>query len=83
MGKEANIPQIKNEKQYESLRSNGMPKEKAARIANTPNSGKKGGHAKSYEDRSRNELYQVAKKVGIDGRSKMDKEDLIKALRNH
>ncbi len=74
---------IKNEEQYEELRDKGMSKEKAARIANDPNSGKKGGKADKYEDRSKEELYQKAKEVGIEGRSDMDKEELIKALRNH
>jgi Rho termination factor, N-terminal domain len=34
-----------------------------------------------YEDRTRQELYEVAKKKGIPGRSKMGKWDLIKAIR--
>lgn len=69
---------IKNKDQYEALRSDGMSKEKAARIANTE-------HPKynstPYEDRSRDKLYQMAKDLDIDGRSKMDKEELIEAIR--
>ena len=76
-------PQIKNDDQYEALKREGMSKEKAARIANTPDSGKKGGRASKYEDRTKNELYKKAKEVGIDGRAKMSKQELIKALRNH
>jgi hypothetical protein len=38
-------PSIKNDKQYEGLRKKGMSKERAARIANDPNSSKKGGKA--------------------------------------
>jgi hypothetical protein len=75
-------PRIKNEKKYEALRDKGYSKKKSARIANTPDSGKKGGKAEAYEDWSKEELYQKAKKVGIDGRSQMDKKELIKALRN-
>ena len=74
---------IKNEDQYEALRDKGMSKEKAARIANTPNSGKKGGKASDYEDRTKEELYDQAKKIGIEGRSNMSKKELIDALRNH
>jgi hypothetical protein len=34
---------VKNEKQYEGLRKKGMSKDRAAKIANTPNASKKGG----------------------------------------
>ncbi len=74
---------IKNEEQYEELRDKGMSKEKAARIANTQNSGKKGGKAEKYEERTKDELYKKAKEVGIEGRSDMSKKELINALRNH
>ncbi|WP_044404047.1 hypothetical protein [Lacinutrix sp. Hel_I_90] len=77
------IPSIKNEDQYEALKDKGYSKEKAARIANTPNAGKKGGNAKPYEAWSKEELYEQAKNVGIDGRSKMTKDALIKALRTN
>jgi hypothetical protein len=43
---------------------------------------KRGGAAgHDYEDRTRQQLYEVAKKKGIPGRSKMGKWDLIKAIR--
>lgn len=74
-------PSIKNEDQYEALRDQGISKEKAARIANTPNSGVKGGKAKPYEKRTKAELYEKVKQVGIEGRSKMSKQELIDALR--
>jgi Rho termination factor-like protein len=41
--------------------------------------GGKAGHA--YEDRTRQELYEVAKRLDVPGRSKMGKWDLIKAIR--
>ncbi|THH36443.1 DUF7218 family protein [Neolewinella litorea] len=74
-------PSVKNDAQYEALRDEGMSKQKAARISNTPDASKKGGHAKKYEERTKQELYDEAKKVGIEGRSKMSKEELIEALR--
>ncbi|MEH6657454.1 DUF7218 family protein [Leeuwenhoekiella marinoflava] len=77
------IPSVKNEEQYEALRDQGYSKEKSARIANTPDAGKKGGEAERYEDRTKKDLYQQAKKIGIDGRSKMSKKELIEALRNN
>ena len=76
-------PSIENEEQYEALRDKGYSKQKAARIANTKNSGKKGGKASDYEERTKKELYEQAKKVGIEGRSNMNKSELIKALRNN
>ncbi|APQ17995.1 DUF7218 family protein [Maribacter hydrothermalis] len=83
MAKSNNIPQIQNEEQYEALVDKGYSKEKAARIANTDNAGKKGGKASTYEERTKKELYEQAKKIGIDGRSKMSKKELISALRNN
>ncbi|MUH35557.1 Rho termination factor [Zobellia amurskyensis] len=77
------IPSVKNEDQYEALRDKGYSKEKSARIANSPNSGKKGGKAKPYEEWTKDELYEQAKNVDIEGRSKMDKSELIHALRNN
>ena len=34
---------VKNEKQYEGLKKRGMSKQRAAKIANTPNTSSKGG----------------------------------------
>jgi hypothetical protein len=42
--------------------------------------GGEAGHA--LEDRNREQLYELAKKRNIAGRSKMGKWDLIRALRN-
>jgi hypothetical protein len=38
-------PSVKNEKQYEALKKKGMSKERAAKIANTPDASKRGGKA--------------------------------------
>jgi hypothetical protein len=73
---------IKNEKQYQALLEIGYSKEKAARIANTPDSGEKGGRAKPYDEWTKAELYEQARKVGIAGRSYMSKKNLIHSLRN-
>jgi hypothetical protein len=76
---------IKDDNQYETLRSKGMSKEKAARIANTgrKKAGKRGGKSAKYEDWSKEDLYDKARDVGIDGRSQMSKQELIRSLRNH
>lgn len=76
---------IKDSERYEALRSEGMSKEKAARISNTPRkvAGKRGGAAKQYEALTKPELVEKAKKIGITGYSRMKKDELIKALRHH
>jgi hypothetical protein len=82
-------PSVKDEKQYEALRKQGESKEKAARIANAAAGssrsrvGKKGRAGESYEDRSLHELRKRAAEIGIEGRSSMNKKQLIEALRNH
>lgn len=77
-------PTVKNDKQYEALRDKGASKQKAARIANadTESESKKGGKAGSYDDWSKDKLQKRASEIGIDGRSKMNKGELVKALRN-
>jgi hypothetical protein len=78
-------PSVKNDQQYERLRQKGESKQKAARIANTGRSraGKRGGKSGSYEEWSKKDLQERAKEIGIEGRSKMSKGELIDALRNH
>jgi hypothetical protein len=74
---------------YEKLRDSGDSKEKAARIANAAaNSsrksvGKRGGSSPSYEDWTVTDLRKRASEIGIDGRSSMNKKQLVHALRNH
>ena len=79
---------IKDDDTYEELRKQGASKEKAARIANAQaNDGmspsEKGGKAPPYEEWTKDELYERAQEIGIEGRSDMDKDELIEALRNH
>lgn len=87
-GKKSPGPSVKDDEVYEKVRSSGASKQKAARIANASANtsrskvGRKGGSSPSYEEWARVDLEKQAKKVGIKGRSKMKKKELIKALRN-
>lgn len=76
-------PQVKDKDQYEALRDKGYSKQKSARIANSQGAEKRGGKAGSYDDRTKEDLYKEAKKVGIKGRSIMTKGQLAHALRNN
>jgi hypothetical protein len=80
---------IKDEKQYKALRREGASKEKAARISNASSNssrssvGRKGGESGSYDDWNKDELMKRAREIGIEGRSSMNKSQLVSALRNH
>lgn len=79
----------------ESGRDRGVPPERAKEIAGrtvnkrrreegrTPNKTTQGtgNPRRSLEDRTRGELYNRAKKRKIPGRSRMNKNDLVAALR--
>ena len=74
--------QIKDDDKYEALREKGYSKQKSARIANTPSSEQdKSKMGQAYESWTKEELYDKAKDVGIEGRSKMSKADLARALK--
>ncbi|WP_099825542.1 DUF7218 family protein [Oceaniglobus indicus] len=80
-------PSVKDDETYEALREDGASKSKAAAIANAQaaddqHPSKKGGKAPPYEEWTRDELYDRAQELDIDGRSDMNKDELIEALRN-
>ena len=87
MGKDHG-PSIKDDETYDALRNDGYSKETAARIANaranphqSPSS--KGGKQPPYENWTKDELYDRAGELDIEGRSTMNKDDLIAALRDN
>lgn len=81
-------PSIKDDEKYEALRRQGNSKEKSARIANasardgSETVGRRGGEAGSYDDWKVADLRKRAGELGVEGRSKMSKSELVDALRD-
>jgi hypothetical protein len=82
-------PSVKDGELYEKLRDEGNSKEKSARIANAAardgrsEVGKRGGSSESYDDWTVDDLRARAAELDIEGRSTMNKADLVEALRDH
>lgn len=80
-------PSVNDEEVYEALRRDGASKEKAARIANAAARdgrsavGKRGAKAEDLDDRTKDELMDRARQLGVKGRSRMTKAQLIDAIR--
>lgn len=91
----SNKDERKYEHIKDSSQERGMDKDRAKEVAaRTVNKGRReegrtpnrttqgtGNPNRGYEDRSRDELYNLAKDRNIEGRSKMSKDELIRALR--
>lgn len=75
--------QIKDDELYEELRKQGESKEKAARIANAKAAGTLDHRGDKLDERTKDDLYEEAQEIGIEGRSKMNKAELVKAIRSH
>lgn len=82
-------PSVNDPEVYEALRDEGASKEKAARVANAAAAegrssvSARGGEAEDYDVRTVDELRERAAELDIDGRSSMNKDELIHALRQH
>ncbi|OJJ09763.1 Rho termination factor [Alphaproteobacteria bacterium AO1-B] len=77
----------KDEETYYALRREGYGKSKAARIANAQanenqSPSEKGGSQPPYEDWTKEELYERARELEIEGRLEMSEDELIGALRD-
>jgi len=73
---------IKKEDTYEALINKGMSKGKAAKIANAQAAGSLDYNAEKLESRTKKELLEQAKQLGIKGRYQKNKTELIKSIRN-
>ena len=88
-GRRSPGPSVKDKNLYEELRDEGNSKQKSARIANAAardsrsTVSRRGGKGGDYDTRTVAELRKRAADLGISGRSKMNKQELITALRNH
>jgi hypothetical protein len=58
---------VKNEKQYEALKDKGMSKQRAAKIANSPDASKHGGQSKKKSSSSQGGTTAQKKKAGRKG----------------
>lgn len=82
-------PSVKDDDVYEALRREGNSKEKSARIANASAAqgaktvASRGGKAGSYDDWTLTELRKRARELDVEGRSSMNKSELVAALRDH
>ncbi len=76
-------PQIKDDAVYEELKKQGASSQKAARIANAKAAGTLKHDSVHLQDRTKQDLLEEARRIGIEGRSKMDKAALVKAIRDH
>jgi hypothetical protein len=78
---------VKNKALYKRLRNLGVSVKESTRVANAgaktsrQKADQRRGAATSYANWKVPELRRRAKKVGIEGRSTMNKKQLIKALR--
>ena len=72
---------IKKDKMYEDLREEGYSKSKAAAISNAEANDDIDRDSRPYEERTKDELYDQAQELDIEGRSDMTKDELIEALR--
>lgn len=74
-------PSVKDDELYEALRKQGASEQKAARIANAKAAGTLRHRGGTLEQRTKSDLLEEAREIGVVGRSRMTKAELIKAIR--
>ena len=73
---------IADDELYEKVRDQGGSKENAAANTSRTLVSRKGGQSESYDDWTVAQLRTRAAEIGVSGRSRMKRAQLIRALRN-
>lgn len=82
--RESNLDRGMGEDRAEEIAARTVNKQrrKEGRTPNKTTQGTGNPHL-PYDERSKQELYNIAKRLKIEGRSSMSKSDLISAIRGH
>lgn len=74
---------VKDEKKSGAVRRAGNSEQKSTAKASRRTVATKSGSSRAYENWKKDDLVRRARELGIAGRSTMNKEQLITALRHH
>lgn len=76
-------PRSRNDKQRDPSRQGASKAAAGPGDTESRATGKRRSKEESYETWNKHDLYERARKIGIEGRSRMSKHELIAAIRAH